>query len=1290
MGNSISFTGIFSGLDTSALIDALVASQRTPITQLETLAEQRGFERTAYQLAGTKILSLKTSLLNLRLESTFRTKIATSSNSSLLGVTAGFGATRGSHLVTVQSVARGAKAISGLSNRALERASVKMANGNTAGITTLAMTANDLGGTRALEDALIRETQQAGVGSAEITEGDRIKIDVTLKDTSTNTAYFAFEGDASDTIERLRQTIQAAFQGEAQVTIDENGAFLITETDSSGANTISLNSLTFQDTDYSGSTLTFTTGNTTAGNTATYRTIIGTRTFTTASSATIALGTDLLVDLDQFSGSLSGDETIEISGTQYDGDDVTSSFAITGATTLDDLLTELNTLFNDGANPPWETIVTLEQGKIVFRDQTSGSSETSISLYFDDPGDVASLATGTFVTTDSGVDDISQTIRTSGFTVSAKGKHIVQGTEGRGGVVTGTVSLDAGTILSSLGVTEPGLFTIDHDNGAGVVDPVTIFGVTSRSTVQNLIDAINAQTPGVTAQLVDDGGGSYNLQIIANEGGRDFRLIDDTSGNGILENVLDPDTGSIDTDISTLADAALSSVDAATTDDSDYTFVTSFTPVNGGPVQRRAVVGTDGTAITELISGVQLQGYGGAFNEGVALIYTDKSSELVVGPPTSQYILGTRGVADPSNTSTPATNIYTIIDNSGLDVPVTSGTFTINGVQIMIDNTDTQTLDEVMGLVNSSGAGVVMEYDSVFDRFVIYRPDAGAANSISIGAAGDTSNFFAVLGLQEAGGAVQFAGSVKDNMRTDSSLSFSGVTIDVVSGTFTINGVKITVNSAADSLNDIIERINNAPAGVIASYDSNADRLVLTQDLTEPPYYNKIQIGSATDTSNFWTSMRYTETYQQSQQIGSSRVRAEFTLDGQTYLRDTNTVNDALTDVTLTIKGTSSDPIAVDISSDTSKATAAIASFVQSYNELQEILSADPLTEDDRDYLNPLTEAQRTKLTFDEIDTYEMLRQDLSVQDFLNRSSTLSRLDSSMRLNLLTPIRSIADDAIKTLADLGINTGDVGLGIDLARSPFLVTDSTDYDTILSALESNHELQAILEDNAEEVLDLFANDMTSEAVMVGNIDISFGISLAAPLRFSIGNGTVSATVEYGIGFHTASQIRSDIANALSQVGLGNQILVSQTDGGFLEFTSTTDSGRARISIQDLGGGESLANKLGVGSQTVFGEEASLNAGLSRRLDSFLDGYTGTNGIIQEKIKLGGLIDRELLRISNRIDDYEYRLSLYETRLRNQFTQMELALASFAQTSQFLAARLNAASSSSSGGGISASV
>jgi flagellar capping protein FliD len=1287
---NITFTGLFSGISTDEIIEALVGLRRTPITQLENLAERQGFEKTAYQAVNTKILSLKTTLLSLRLESTFLTKLAESSSPGLLGAQAGFNAQPASHSVTIQSIARGARAVSGLDNRALERAAAKMAFGNTAGIATIAMTANNLGETRALEDTVLHDTTQAGVGSARVTAGDTIKIDVTLKDGSTNTEYFTFSGDATDTVEALRQAIHTAFQGEAQVAVDSNGAFLITETDPSGVNTISLDGLTFIDEDYSGSTFDISVGNTTAGNVATSRLIAGTRTFTTGNSANIANGTETLISLDQFSGgALSGDETIEILGTQYDGDDIEDSFAIDATTTLNDLIAHLQTLYNDAPDPPYETTVTLENGKIMFRDQATGSSETSVTLYFDDPDGTLNLNTGTFVMVDQGSNDISQTIRTSAMTVGAEGKHLVNGTEGRGGVVTGTVSLDADTILGSLGVTETALFTIDRDDGSGVVDPVSVFGITDRSTVQDLIDAINAQVPGVTAQLVDDGGGSYNLQILASKGGVDIRLTDDALGNGILDNVIDPDPLSIDSDISTLNDSGLSSVESATTDTSDYTFTTIFTPANGGPVQRRTVVGSDGDDITDLIPNVQLQGAGGAFQEGVALIYTNQSSELNVGPATSGYIFGLSDISDGSNTTTPPVNIYTYIENSGLDVDVTSGTFTINGVTITIDNPETQTMDEIMGMVNSSGAGVLMEYDSVNDRFMIYRPDAGNTTPISLGGAGDTSNFFTALGLFTAQGGVQFTGTTEGSVNTTSALAYSGLTIPVVSGTFTINGVKITVNTGADSLEDIIDRINESPAGVIASYDSIQDRLVLTQDLDEPPYFDRFQIGSATDTSNFWTAMRLTETYQTSQNIGSTRVKAQFTVDGQSYTRDTNTVEDVINDVTLTLRGVSSDPIALDITSDTSRTTDAITDFVVAYNELTELLDVQPLTDEERANLAELTDSERANMTFTEIDDYEHQREELWQQEILFTSTTLNRMDSSLRLNLLTPVTSITGGSISTLSDLGITTGNVGLGIQAARTAYLVDDSTDPDVIREKLEENLTLQNLLESDPESVMDLFANDEESTAEVTGNIDITYGITLAAPLSFSVGNGTTQATVTLGIGFHSSSQIRSEITNALIQVGLGDTIRVYQTDGGFLQLESTTDTGRARISIQDLGAGSGLANVLGIPSQTASGTDASANAGLSRRLDTFLDGYTGTSGVVTEKIKLGGLIDQELLRIADRIDDYEYRLDLYEARLRRQFAQMEVVLADYQSTSQLIQAYLNAAqdTSSSSNQGIS---
>jgi flagellar capping protein FliD len=266
------------------------------------------------------------------------------------------------------------------------------------------------------------------------------------------------------------------------------------------------------------------------------------------------------------------------------------------------------------------------------------------------------------------------------------------------------------------------------------------------------------------------------------------------------------------------------------------------------------------------------------------------------------------------------------------------------------------------------------------------------------------------------------------------------------------------------------------------------------------------------------------------------------------------------------------------------------------------------------------------------------------------------------------------------LADLGITTGTVGLGVAPAQSAMLVDQSTDPDDILQKLNDNSTLQDALANNAQDVADIFGSAMTSDVEVIGNVNINAGITLAAPLNFSIGDGRTQATVTLGTGYHSASSVLSSITNALAAQGLGDEIRSYITDGGFLRFVSSVTTGQPKLSIQDVGTGSNLATVLGVGSQTATGKDASSEAGLSRRLDALLTGFVGTDGIIRQKIMAGGLIDQDLSRINKTIDDYEYRLSLYQTRLQNQFSAMEVALAQFQTTSQFLTDRANAESGS----------
>ncbi|HLI95034.1 MAG TPA: flagellar filament capping protein FliD, partial [Candidatus Baltobacteraceae bacterium] len=88
--------------------------------------------------------------------------------------------------------------------------------------------------------------------------------------------------------------------------------------------------------------------------------------------------------------------------------------------------------------------------------------------------------------------------------------------------------------------------------------------------------------------------------------------------------------------------------------------------------------------------------------------------------------------------------------------PVTSGYFTINGVQITVDNTS-DNLYSVMQKINQSAAGVVASYDSATGQITLTSKNTGS-QSIVVGSSSDTSNFLTATGLTSASGATSTIG----------------------------------------------------------------------------------------------------------------------------------------------------------------------------------------------------------------------------------------------------------------------------------------------------------------------------------------------------------------------------------------------------------------------------------------------------------------------------------------------------------------------------------------------------
>ena len=148
---------------------------------------------------------------------------------------------------------------------------------------------------------------------------------------------------------------------------------------------------------------------------------------------------------------------------------------------------------------------------------------------------------------------------------------------------------------------------------------------------------------------------------------------------------------------------------------------------------------------------------------------------------------------------------------------IEDGEFTINGTSISVSKSDT--LNDVVQRINQSGAGVTAVFNALTERIEFIQNTPGAAPTIDL--AGDTSNFLQATKLDSLN---IVAGIDPDS---DKTLATVDVFSSIQSGDIIINGQQIAIDTANDSLSTMLDKINNSGAGVLASFDSASQRVVI-------------------------------------------------------------------------------------------------------------------------------------------------------------------------------------------------------------------------------------------------------------------------------------------------------------------------------------------------------------------------------------------------------------------------------------------------------------------------------
>ncbi len=269
-----------------------------------------------------------------------------------------------------------------------------------------------------------------------------------------------------------------------------------------------------------------------------------------------------------------------------------------------------------------------------------------------------------------------------------------------------------------------------------------------------------------------------------------------------------------------------------------------------------------------------------------------------------------------------------------------SGQLMINGKIITIQANDT--LNSVAQKINAANAGVTASVLRADDGFylTLTANETGAKNKIHLTEVGGWRVLSPTLKLvtydeyvrhQQANAALSVR--FRDSGRPLAQLFELNTPLQ---GTIQINGKPIEVDFATDTLATLVNKINNAGAGVTASIETETEG--------GTTYYRlKIDGGSNlptfTDDQNILKMLGILENGYTRELVQAQD--AEFTIDGFQFRRSSNQVNDVIPGVTITLQSADANnpkTARLTLTRDVEAAKGAVSNFVNAFNSLVDFL----------------------------------------------------------------------------------------------------------------------------------------------------------------------------------------------------------------------------------------------------------------------------------------------------------------------------------------------------------------
>jgi flagellar hook-associated protein 2 len=522
---------------------------------------------------------------------------------------------------------------------------------------------------------------------------------------------------------------------------------------------------------------------------------------------------------------------------------------------------------------------------------------------------------------------------------------------------------------------------------------------------------------------------------------------------------------------------------------------------------------------------------------------------------------------------------------------------------------------------------------------------------------------------------------------------------------FTPNGSAsktVTIDSSNNSLQGIAAAINNAGVGVSASIvnDGSATpyRLVLTPI---PGSANSLKISASPGGDSAITSLLAQDpTGTQNLTQTAAAQNANFTLNGVAVTSSSNTNTTAINGVTLNLQSTTTSPLTVSVTPNTSGDATAIQNFVSAYNALHSTI--------------------QTNTAFNSATgTGAILMGDYSILSIQNQIHNV--LDTTVG-STGGSIASLADAGVSLQKDGTLSLDTATMNAAISSNPggiasLFSTVGTASDNLVSFSSSTSSTQpgsyalnvTALATPGSTVGSVNLNTVNDGVDGVGVTAIAAGTTIQVSL-----NGT-SGTVGLAAGNYTATQLAAMIQLSInsSSAFANSSVAATINSSGFLTLTSNIYSSASNITLNNgtgtpvtgalgfmgsptTGPGTDVAGTIDGQSATGSGQYLTSSSGNSSGLKiqvsggstgargtvNFTQGYAyGLNNLLTSILSTSGPmaamttgINNTITSIQNQEAALNVRLAAMQQQYTKQFTALDTTLANMNSTSTYLTQQL----------------